>query len=132
MAMTDWMVDPRERRARVTAAAAAIVTSSWLIVMAFRIPSAMAEGGIPVVAVYLLIAASVTYGLARRAAVTRAQERKAKAWSGLSDPWNYCITINFLWAVMARSGSRFWPVYLAIAGASILLALVGRSLDRGR
>lgn len=130
----DWMIDPRERPARVVAGMAALVTSCWLALVTVWIPRARAEGGLFFFAVIVLIEVSVTYSLARRATVTRSQERRAKRWRGLSTPWDYCLSINGLWllAFAPPLRSRFFPLHVGILGASIVLALVGRHLDRNR
>jgi hypothetical protein len=130
----DWIVDPRERPTRVVAGMAAILTLSWLALVTAGIRRARAEGGLFVLAAIVLVEASVTYSLARRAIVTRSQERRAKRWRGLSTPWDYCLSINGVWLIAFAPPARspFFLLHVGILGASILLAIVGRRLDRSR
>jgi hypothetical protein len=134
MVRSGWMVDPRERHARVIAAITAIVTSSWLVVLAFFwAPAALREDSRSLLYVTGVVglAASVSVALARRAFIARSPERWSKAWKDLLNPWTYCLGMQVLWLAAAPPlHSRFFPVHMAIVGATILLSLVGRRADR--
>ena len=133
MAAPDWMVDARERRARVIAGITAIVTSVWLFVLAFRAPATAKEGAGPLfylVAIFGL-AASVSAALMRRALVARSPERWSKSWKDLLNPWTYSLGLQLFWLAAAPPvHSRFFAVHMSIVGATVLLLLAGRSADR--
>ena len=133
MAARDLMVDPRERRARVIAGITAIVTSVWLVVLAFRAPAAVKEGAgaLFYLVVIFGLAASVSAALMRRALIARSPERLSKSWKDLINPWTYPLCLQLFWlATVPPVRSRFFAVHISIVGATVLLLLAGRSADR--
>ena len=133
MAAPDWMVDPRERRARVIAGITAIVTSIWLVVLAFRAPATLKKGAGSLVylAVIFAGAASVSATLMRRALIARSPERLSKSWKDLANPWTYSLGLQLFWlGTVPPVHSPFFAVHVSILGATVLLLLAGLGADR--
>ena len=82
-------------------------------------------------AVWVGMWASLVYALVRRALVSRARDRWVTSWKDQINPWNACLGMNgFMLLMVVAHRPRFWTAYVPIAGAAILLALAGRSVDR--
>ena len=122
-----------ERLLRILAVPAAVLSCAWPIAWARKIPDAMAKGAFPIGFSLLFIAVGgvVVVRLAGRARGKVVWRRKDKL--NPATVWTSLLLLNFMFASwLDWSKGTFHQLLYGVGGLSILLGIVGWSLEKKR